>query len=83
VTDILKMSGDVGQSMSEVDTRITDSNGNIQNIAQFTAELKVKIESMVKSYEDIIHITSLIDKAGKENTKNIEKLDKEIASIMK
>lgn len=82
VTEILKMSGEVDGSMNEVDTRINESNGNIQNIAKFTMELKQKIESMVKSFEDIIHVTRLIDKAGKENTRNSEILDKEISNIM-
>lgn len=38
---------------------------------------------MVKSFDDIIHITRLIEKAGKENTQNIEKLDAEITAILK
>lgn len=82
VTEILNMSGEVDRSMSEVDIRVSESNGNIQNIAKFTLELKDKIDTTVKNFEDIIHFTRLIDQTGKENTANIEKLDREISQIM-
>ena len=83
VSELLKMATDVDASMNEVDARISDSNGNIQNISKFTLELKQKTETIVKSFEDIIHVTRLIDKVGKENTAHIEKLDREITEIMK